>query len=183
MRVPQFTAEASLGPTMGIYRGTCVVGSSGHGDVLPTQQMGPNPNCYPECFAACRATCNPPSSLACIGRCADTCRDACTVTCGPCQLDATFASTQRCCQLGGCWQQRCCIPTGGCEPGPCSTGRCQTCCYYSPLGPTLCALTPCSGGGGGGGGGGCCPPGRRCCGSCASGRCDDACIGPGQSCP
>jgi hypothetical protein len=40
-----------------------------------------------------------------------------------------------------------------------------------------------SGGGGGGGGGGCCPPGRTCCGSCESGRCDDACIGPGQSCP
>ena len=40
-----------------------------------------------------------------------------------------------------------------------------------------------SGGGGGGGGSGCCPPGRRCCGSCASGRCDDACISPGQSCP
>ncbi len=38
-------------------------------------------------------------------------------------------------------------------------------------------------GGGGGGGGGCCPPGRRCCGSCASGQCDDICIGPGQSCP
>jgi hypothetical protein len=25
---------------------------------------------------------------------------------------------------------------------------------------------------------GCWPPGRRCCGSCASGRCDDVCIGP-----
>jgi hypothetical protein len=44
---------------------------------------------------------------------------------------------------------------------------------------------PSGGGGGGGGGGtsGCCPAGRRCCGSCASGKCDDACIGPGQSCP
>jgi hypothetical protein len=30
---------------------------------------------------------------------------------------------------------------------------------------------------------GCCPPGRSCCGSCASGKCDDVCIGPGQSCP
>ena len=29
---------------------------------------------------------------------------------------------------------------------------------------------------------GCCPPGRSCCGSCASGKCDDICIGPGQSC-
>src|SRR5262249_41910762 len=29
----------------------------------------------------------------------------------------------------------------------------------------------------------CCPPGQMCCGSCASGRCDDVCISPGQSCP
>ncbi len=29
----------------------------------------------------------------------------------------------------------------------------------------------------------CCPSGRRCCGSCASGRCDDVCVGPDQSCP
>ena len=44
-------------------------------------------------------------------------------------------------------------------------------------------LDDCPSGGGGGGPPGCCPRGRRCCGSCASGRCDDACIGPGQSCP
>lgn len=30
---------------------------------------------------------------------------------------------------------------------------------------------------------GCCPPGRRCCGSCASGTCDDICVSPGQQCP
>ena len=42
---------------------------------------------------------------------------------------------------------------------------------------------PVPGGGGVGGGGGCCPPGRRCCGSCATGRCDDVCVGPHQSCP
>jgi hypothetical protein len=42
---------------------------------------------------------------------------------------------------------------------------------------------PSGGGGGGGGGGGCCPRGRRCCGSCESGKCDDVCVGPGQSCP
>lgn len=29
---------------------------------------------------------------------------------------------------------------------------------------------------------GCCPTGKRCCGSCASGRCDDVCVGAGQSC-
>ena len=29
----------------------------------------------------------------------------------------------------------------------------------------------------------CCPPGWRCCGSCASGECDDVCVRPGQSCP
>jgi hypothetical protein len=46
-----------------------------------------------------------------------------------------------------------------------------------------------SGSGGGGGGSSpppppsCCPRGQRCCGSCASGTCDDACISPGQSCP
>lgn len=47
----------------------------------------------------------------------------------------------------------------------------------------LCLSDCPSGGGGGGGTSGCCPPGRSCCGSCESGRCDDACVLPGQSCP
>jgi hypothetical protein len=29
----------------------------------------------------------------------------------------------------------------------------------------------------------CCPLGKRCCGSCDAGRCDDACVRPGQQCP
>jgi hypothetical protein len=29
----------------------------------------------------------------------------------------------------------------------------------------------------------CCPSGWHCCGSCASGRCDDICVPPGRLCP
>jgi hypothetical protein len=63
-------------------------------------------------------------------------------------------------------------------------------CYAGCLGGLYLYCRDCldlidvpSNGGGGSGGGGCCPRGRRCCGSCASGTCDDVCVGPGQSCP
>jgi hypothetical protein len=54
---------------------------------------------------------------------------------------------------------------------------------YAYCGDCLDLIDVPSNGGGGSGGGGCCPRGRRCCGSCASGTCDDVCVGPGQSCP
>jgi hypothetical protein len=61
---------------------------------------------------------------------------------------------------------------------------CEPLCAAACTAATVACLVKCQGGDGdGGGGGGCCPPGRTCCGSCASGKCDDACIGPGQSCP
>ena len=39
MNLPQFNAEASLGPTMGIYRGKALFGRLGTGEVLPMQEF------------------------------------------------------------------------------------------------------------------------------------------------
>src|SRR5437016_10432768 len=57
------------------------------------------------------------------------------------------------------------------------------CSIVAQAAAVACLASCQGGGGGGGGGGGCCPPGKRCCGSCASGKCDDFCVGPHQSCP
>jgi len=40
MSLPQFTAEASLGPASAFYRGTAAVSIAGAGDVLPMQLGG-----------------------------------------------------------------------------------------------------------------------------------------------
>ncbi len=39
MNMPGYNAEASLGPTLGIYRGNAVFGRLGTGDVLPMQEF------------------------------------------------------------------------------------------------------------------------------------------------
>lgn len=39
MNIPQFNAEASLGPTMGVYRGKTGHGRSNSAQVLPSQNL------------------------------------------------------------------------------------------------------------------------------------------------
>jgi hypothetical protein len=50
----------------------------------------------------------------------------------------------------------------------------DSCVCTSPNCYWLCPISPPPG---------CCPPGYRCCGSCATGRCDDRCVRPPQVCP
>ena len=47
MNIPQFNAESSLGPTMGIYLGKAVYGrfpSEGSGGVMPQLRFQPDPD-------------------------------------------------------------------------------------------------------------------------------------------
>jgi hypothetical protein len=50
MNLPQFNAEASLGPTLGIYRGKAVYGGSGAVEVLPMLPRRPTIDTSGRCF-------------------------------------------------------------------------------------------------------------------------------------
>ena len=47
MNIPQFNAEASLGPAMGVYRGNNVFGGSGSFQILPSQTPNFQVNRFP----------------------------------------------------------------------------------------------------------------------------------------
>lgn len=48
MNMPQFNAEASLGPTKGIYRGNVISISSVSAQVFPSQNLGFGFNLFPQ---------------------------------------------------------------------------------------------------------------------------------------
>jgi hypothetical protein len=114
-----------------------------------------NPNCYNDCFGGCFWPCYnacPFPGLACISNCQSVCQSVCNskcrITCGPCEIDASWNSTQICSQGGNSWRQRCCIPRP-CKPDPfgiCSTGYCEECCTYINYGnhaTVLCGISSC----------------------------------------
>ncbi len=47
MNIPQFNAEASLGPAVGVYRGNTVFGESGSFQILPSQTPNLQFNRFP----------------------------------------------------------------------------------------------------------------------------------------
>jgi hypothetical protein len=53
MNLPQFNAEASLGPTLGIYRGKAVYGRSGAVEVLPMLPRRPTIDDEENCRIGC----------------------------------------------------------------------------------------------------------------------------------
>jgi hypothetical protein len=50
MNLPQFNAEASLGPALGMYRGKPVYGRSGAAEVLPMLPRRPTIDTVDKCF-------------------------------------------------------------------------------------------------------------------------------------